>query len=89
AFTAIAYSAVIIDAKSNVIHTEDRQVMKTVTATVETNLSHFIPQMLSEAREIEREAMAMGFEEERSMEASPTAAAEVTVDLFVDEKLEV
>ncbi|KAJ1853281.1 hypothetical protein H4R99_008283 [Coemansia sp. RSA 1722] len=68
---------------TNSLQTQDRAITRTMVSVVDTNLSHFIPQLLSEARAAEREAVEEGLLKSIEQAAStPTAA---TVDLFVDD----
>ncbi|KAJ1642377.1 hypothetical protein LPJ64_005776 [Coemansia asiatica] len=70
-------------AATNSLPTQNEAITRTMVSAVETNLSHFIPQLLSEARAAEREAIAEGFKVvEQEASIMPTAA---TVDLFVDD----
>ncbi|KAJ2707765.1 hypothetical protein FB645_000538 [Coemansia sp. IMI 203386] len=68
---------------TNSLQTQDQAITRTMVSVVDTNLSHFIPQLLSEARAAEREAVEEGLLKGIEQAAStPTAA---TVDLFVDD----
>ncbi|KAJ1811180.1 hypothetical protein LPJ56_005833 [Coemansia sp. RSA 2599] len=64
------------------MHTGNQAITRTMVSVVDANLSHFIPQLLSEARAAEREAMAEGRGGVKQAASMPTAA---TVDLFVDD----